>query len=30
VIRGARIVRTADVRGARRICDVLAAILEAR
>lgn len=30
VIRGARIVRTADVRGARRICDVLAAVLEAR
>jgi hypothetical protein len=29
VIRGARIVRTADVRGARRICDVLAAVLEA-
>jgi hypothetical protein len=30
VIGGARIVRTADVRGARRICDVLAAVLEAR
>lgn len=30
VIRGARIVRTADVRGARRICDVLAAVMEAR
>lgn len=30
VIRGARIVRTDDVRGARRVCDVLAAILEAR
>ena len=30
VIRGARLVRTADVRGARRVCDVLAAILEAR
>ena len=30
VIRGARIVRTADVKGARRICDVLAAVLEAR
>jgi len=30
VIRGARIVRTTDVRGARRICDVLAAVLEAR
>lgn len=30
VIRGARIVRTADARGARRICDVLAAVLEAR
>lgn len=29
VIRGARIVRTADVVGARRICDVLAAVLEA-
>lgn len=29
VIRGARIVRTADVRGARRVCDVLAAVLEA-
>lgn len=27
VIRGARIVRTADVRGARRICDVLAAVM---
>ncbi|MDQ4068778.1 MAG: hypothetical protein M3203_04790, partial [Actinomycetota bacterium] len=30
VVRGARIVRTDDVRGARRICDVLAAVLEAR
>lgn len=30
VIRGARIVRTADVHGARRICDVLAAVLAAR
>ncbi len=30
IIRGARVVRTADVRGARRICDVLAAVLEAR
>lgn len=30
VIRGARIVRTADVRGARRICDVLAAVMKAR
>lgn len=29
VIRGARLVRTADVPGARRVCDVLAAILEA-
>lgn len=29
VVRGARIVRTADVRGARRICDVLAAVWEA-
>lgn len=29
VIRGARIVRTADIVGARRICDVLAAVLEA-
>ncbi len=29
VLRGARIVRTADVRGARRVCDVLAAVLEA-
>ena len=29
VVRGARIVRTADVRGARRVCDVLAAVLEA-
>ena len=29
VIRGARIVRTPDVRGARRVCDVLAAVLEA-
>ena len=30
VIRGARLVRTTDVRGARRVCDVLAAVLEAR
>ena len=30
VIRGARIVRTADVRGTRRVCDVLAAVMEAR
>ena len=30
VVRGARIVLTTDVRGARRICDVLAAVLEAR
>ena len=30
VIRGARIVRTEDVRGARRVCDVLAAVMEAR
>lgn len=30
VIRGARIVRAADVRGAGRVCDVLAAVLEAR
>ena len=30
VIRGARIVVTGDVRGARRICDVLAAVMEAR
>ena len=29
VIRGARIVRTSDVRGARRICEVLAAVMEA-
>ena len=29
VIRGGRIVRTADVRGARRVCDVLAAVFEA-
>ncbi|CAA9224310.1 MAG: hypothetical protein AVDCRST_MAG10-835 [uncultured Acidimicrobiales bacterium] len=29
VIQGARIVRTADVAGARRVCDVLAAVLEA-
>ena len=29
VVRGARIVRTGDVRGARRICDVLAAVTEA-
>ena len=30
VIRGARLVRTGDVPGARRVCDVLAAVLEAR
>jgi hypothetical protein len=30
VIRGARIVRTTDVLGARRVCDVLAAVMEAR
>lgn len=30
VIKGARVVRTDDVRAARRICDVLAAVLEAR
>lgn len=30
VIQGARLVRTADARGARRVCDVLAAVLEAR
>jgi hypothetical protein len=30
LVTGARIVRTGDVRGARRICDVLAAILETR
>ncbi len=30
VIHGARLVRTADPRGARRVCDVLAAVLEAR
>jgi len=30
VIHGARIVRTTDVRGARRVCDVLAAVMEAR
>lgn len=30
VVRGARIVRTRDVRRARRICDVLAAVMEAR
>jgi dihydropteroate synthase len=29
VIRGARIVRTGDVRAARRVCDVLAAVMEA-
>ncbi len=29
VIRGARIVRTADVRGAQRVCAVLAAVMEA-
>jgi len=29
VVQGARIVRTADVRGARRVCDVLAAVWEA-
>ncbi len=30
VVRGARIVRTADIRGALRICDVLAAVWEAQ
>jgi hypothetical protein len=30
VIRGARLVRTTDPRGARRVCDVLAAVMEAR
>ena len=30
VIRGARVVRATDVRGAQRVCDVLAAVLEAR
>ena len=30
IIRGARLVRTADARGARRVCDVLAAVMEAR
>ena len=30
VIRGARLVRTADAKGARRVCDVLAAVMEAR
>lgn len=30
VIGGARIVRTTDVRGARRVCDVLAAVMDAR
>ena len=30
VIRGARLVRTTDVPGARRVCDVLAAVMEAR
>lgn len=30
VVRGARIVRTTEVRGARRVCDVLAAVMEAR
>lgn len=30
VIRGARLIRTTDVRGARRVCDVLAAVMEAR
>ncbi len=30
VIRGARLIRTADPRGARRVCDVLAAVMEAR
>ena len=29
VVRGARIVRTGDVRGARRVCDVLAAVMGA-
>jgi hypothetical protein len=30
VIGGARLVRTADPRGARRVCDVLSAVMEAR
>ena len=30
VIRGARIVRTTEVRATRRVCDVLAAVMEAR
>ena len=30
VLAGGRIVRSDDVRGARRVCDVLAAIMEAR
>lgn len=30
VIRGARLVRTVDAPAARRVCDVLAAVLEAR
>ena len=30
VIRGARLIRTSDPRGARRVCDVLAAVMEAR
>ena len=30
VIRGARIVRASDVRAARRVCDVLAAVMEAQ
>jgi hypothetical protein len=29
MIGGCRVVRARDVRGARRVCDVLAAILEA-
>jgi hypothetical protein len=29
-IRGARLMRTTDVRSVRRVCDVLAAVLEAR
>lgn len=30
VVRGARLVRTTDAKGARRVCDVLAAVMEAR
>lgn len=30
VIRGARLIRTGDVRAVRRVCDVLAAVMEAR